>query len=282
MIQPGYYNKLAASFNLFVAHELEYYWTAYTNYSGQLYSTEDPNYSQYDILGSPFRQWVSDQSVIGAQIPSGIYQGTNFISRGTSGLSIDYNKGRVLSTGIMAGTAAYSLRDFNLYYTTLSEPDLLIENAFEVQPQINQATGALFWNQEPIPAIFIKNQYTENIPWAFGGTDLTDTTMTCIILSDSQYKLDACCGALADTVKKYFPLFPIESLPYNVLGDYKNPASGYNYNTLCNNYTGYLVYNNRVRVSKFTEENNKKINKIIYAALVDFELQFQRDPRRFG
>lgn len=283
MIQPGYYNKLAASFQLFIGHELEYYWQAYQNYSGTLYSTEDPNYSTYDVWASPFRQWVSDQSVQNAQIPSGVYQDGNFVARGTSGLAIDFNMGRVLvSGGLNSPTAAYSLREFNLYYTTLSEPELLIENSYQIQPQISQVTGGLFWNQQPVPAIFIKNNFTENVPWAFGGTDQSETSMSCIVLADSQYKLDACCGALADTARKYFPLFPVESLPYGVLGDYKNPTSGYNYNTLCSEYTGFLVYNSRVRVSKFTEQTNKQINKTIFAALIDFDLEFQRDPRRFG
>jgi hypothetical protein len=282
MIQPGYYNLLAASFGLFTAHELEYYWGSYTNYSGILYPTTAPQYSQYDIWASPFRQFVSDMSVTGATQISGVYQGSDFVARGTSGLAIDFNMARVLvsGSGLSNPTAAYAFRDFSIYYTTQSEPELLIENVYEVQPSITQITGALFWNQQTVPAIFIKNNFTENTPWAFGGTDLTKTTMTCIVLSDSQYKLDACCGALADTARKYFPLFPVESLPFGVLGDYKDPVSGYNYINLCNNYTGFLVFIDKVRVSKFSENNNKRIGKTIFAALVDFELQFARDPRR--
>ena len=45
---------------------------------------------------SPHKQWVFDESVEGAQIPSGIYNNGEFIERGDNGLILDFDDGRVI------------------------------------------------------------------------------------------------------------------------------------------------------------------------------------------
>lgn len=279
MIIPGYFNLLSASTRLFVENYLLYFQSAYDNYSGQLYSTTDPNYSNYQIWGSPFRQWVVDSSVTGAYIPSGVYQNGAFVPRGTSGLAIDYERGRVLCTGGLNNpTAAYAVKEFNCYFTHIDEADLLIDNAFLIKPKLQQNTGALFWNQEPVPAIYFKLQHSENVPWAFGGTDQSETIISAIVIADSPYKLDACCTALTDTARKYFPLLKLEELPFNILGDVKSGV--YNYVDLCQGKTD-LVMIERVKTSKFSESTNKQISQKCWVALVDFKLIDQREPRRY-
>ncbi len=299
-MNPGYFNQLQASFNLFLNHELAYYGDAYTNTSGLLYPTSDPNFSQFSIYGAPFRQFVSDSSVVNAVIPSGVYNGDDFVSslwdsaninwndftqiwNAISGnVAVDYERGRIISPVLLNNpTLAYALKTFNIYSTTLDEADLLIDRAFQIQPQIYQATGALNYNQEPIPAIYIKLNYGENVPFAFGGLDQSNTTINCIVLADSPYKLDACCTLLNDTARKYFPLFPIADLPFNVFGNMKNGLP-YNYNELVKGQNpSNFIEVKRVRTSKFTENVNKQINRSVWCALVDFELAGQRNPRQY-
>lgn len=277
---PGYYNLLSASCRLFVEHELLYYNQAYTNYSGQLYSTTDPNFSQYNIWGSAFRQWGVDASVTGMNQPSGVYQNNVFVSRGASGLAIDYERGRVLGNNLNNPTASFAVKNFNCYFTNLDEAEILIENSFQIQPQINQVTGALFWNQQPVPCIYFKLQGGTNVPFALGGLDQSQNTINLIVIADNPYSLDACCSALNDTARKYFPLIPADQLPFNVFGDVKSGI--YNYNILAagQNPTNFVLVD-KVKTSKFTESVNKQINKQVWVALVDMYLVSVRNPRRY-
>ncbi len=274
-MRPSYYDNLNASFNLFINNQLGYFAEAYTNYSGQLYETTDPNFSNFYIYGSPFRQWIADSSIPGAYVPSGI----NTISGFTTGVYIDYERGRVLSTEpLINPTAAYSIKQFSIYSTPLDEADLLIEQAFQLQSPIPQATGALFWNQETVPAIYVKLQGGDNVPWAFGGLDQSDTRFTCIVIADNPYSLDSCCSYLNDSARKYFTLLQPTDFPFNVYGALKSGT--YSYPETCRGKINAVMIDT-VKTSKFTEQVNKQINKEVWVGLVDFKVIFQRQPRQY-
>lgn len=279
-----YHQNLLPSFGLFIDHSLCAIGQAFTNYSGNLYlTTGDPNFAGYRIWGTPYRQFIADSSIANATIASGVYYNGNFIPNGTSGINIDYLRGRAISTGnssINQLSTAYSAKDFNIYFTQISEERLL----FELAPKLPQqskigipVTQPLDYLDQPYPAIWIRMDDSLNEPFALGGMDTTNTTIKTIILSDTDWKLDGSISIFEDSARKYFPVFTGSQFPFTYYG---NTKSGYNYNDLCSNANqSQLCYIERVRVKKFDERVNRLVGNQIGGAIVEWDVVSYRDPR---
>lgn len=272
---PSFLNSLSASFSLFLDNELTYFCSGYNNVvSGQLYQSFDPNFSQFNIWASPFRQFVADSSV--TTIPSGVFNNSQFIPRGISGLTIDFLRGRILYSGTLNDPILnYSIKQFPIYFSeVLDNPDFLIETAFVLQPTIFQATGALSPFSITAPCIFFNTDTQNNTAAAFGSLQNANDTINCYVIATSTFQLDAALGALCDTARKQFGLFATDDLPYTVLGDIK--SGYYNYNTL-NNRQIRSVFIDRVRVEKKEEAANKKLGRTVFGGRVRFDLIYQFD-----
>jgi hypothetical protein len=281
-MKQSYLHNLMPSFYLWLDHEMLYKGGAFLNYSGKLYNIIDPTFSQNTIYSSPWRQWVSDTSVSGAIVPSGIYANGNFIPRDTSGLGVDFIRGRAVfnnnvKTNINNLTVNTSFKEFNIYYTDEKDENLLFEKRYDPAPKVVRATGGLNWNDEPYPCIFYKNKTLENKPFAFGGEDRTESMIRCVILTENIYQLDGAISVMIDSARKVFPLITQDKLPYDINGDLKSGIS-YNYFDLVKNEKDF-VYIDKVTVSRMSETENKKMNSKLVAALVDFELSDIRTPR---
>jgi hypothetical protein len=281
-MKATYINNLMSSFYLWLDHEILARGEAFINYSGKLYNSPDPNFPNNSIYGGPFRQWVYDSSIPNVNIPSGISVNGNYVARNTNGLNIDFNKGRaILNNGVNSNnvTANYSFKEYNIYYTDEREEKLLFEKAYNITPKVSQVTGALGYLDTPYPCIFIKHRMGENIPFAFGGEDSTQTMIRCIALASNSFSLDGLISILSDSARKVFPVFGPQDFPFNYAGDFKS-GHNFNYKTLCaSQLHSSLVYIDRVTVSKLDEIDNAKINKKCVAALIDFELSDIRTPR---
>jgi hypothetical protein len=281
-MKATYTNNLMSSFYLWLDHEILSRGEAFINYSGELYPSSDPNFPNNKIYGSPFRQWVYDESIQNANIPSGIYSGNLFLPRGSNGLALDFNKGRVIfNNNFNSGNfiASYSFKEYNLYYTDEREERLLFEKAYNVTPRVDQVTGSLDYLDNPYPCIFIKHSVAENIPFAFGGEDSTETIIRCIALGANSFSLDGLISILSDSARKVFPVLKPEDFPFDYKGDFKSGES-FNYINMCSSQPVYnLVTIKKVTVSKLDEIDNNKINKKCVAALIDFELSDIRNPR---
>lgn len=282
-MKASYLNNLTSSFFLWLDHEILSRGEAFQNYTGKLYPTTDPNFNvTSSVYGSPFKQWVYDSSINGAIIPSGIYSNGTFIPRGQSGLAIHYNYGRAIFNNNIVNnnnlTAAYSLKEFNIYYTDEREEKLLFEKSNTITPRVTTVTGALNYIDLPYPCIFFKLKSNENKPFAFGGLDTSENLITCVVLAKDIFSLDSITSILADSARKVFPVFNSDVLPFNYLGDLKSGTS-FNYTNLCAQNRNNLVYIHRVSVSKFDEFTNLFVNKKCMAAVVDFELESIRQPR---
>jgi hypothetical protein len=281
-MKSTYITNLMSSFYLWLDHEILVRGEAFSSYSGELYSSSDPNFPANSVYGAPFRQWVYDSSVPNAHIPSGIFINENYLARGSSGLNIDFNKGRVIlnndinSTNI---TANYSFKEYNIYYTDEREEKLLFEKAYNITPKVTQVTSGLGYLDNPYPCIFIKHRMGENIPFAFGGEDSTQTMIRCIALGSNSFSLDGLISILSDSARKVFPVINPNDFPFNHFGDFKT-GNSFNYVNLCKNQPRYNLVNiDRVTVSKLDEIDNSKINKKCVAAIIDFELSDIRKPR---
>jgi len=280
-MKATYINNLMSSFYLWLDHEVLARGEAFINYSGKLYNAPDPNFSNMTVYGAPFRQWVYDSSIPNANIPSGVLINGSFVERGTSGLKIDFNKGRAILSGNASSnvTASYSLKEYNIYYTDEREEKLLFEKAYNITPKVTQVSSGLGYLDTPYPCIFIKHRIGENVPFAFGGEDTTQTMLRCIVLASNSFSLDGLISILSDSARKVFPVLSPNDFPFNYFGDFKT-GNAFNYINLCKNQSqSSLVYIDKVTVSKLDEIDNAKINKKCVAALIDFELSDVRNPR---
>ena len=78
---------------------------AHKTYTTKLYNYSDERLGGDKIVyGSPYKQWVYDQSITGATIPSGLTIDGSFLSTGTSGMQFDFDNGRVIfNSGVSSG-----------------------------------------------------------------------------------------------------------------------------------------------------------------------------------
>ena len=286
-MNPSYVTNLMSSFYLWIDHELANIGQGFTATSGQLYPAVDNSYAAYNVYSSPFRQWVSDNSIPNAIVPSGIYCDGNFLTR-ESGVIFNYNKGEVLLPPVLGKptnvSSQFSKKDFNLYYTDEREENLLFENAYELQSKFRDINDGLGGDDQPFPCIFIKNTSYQNVPYALGGQEQTKTTIRCIILSDNMYLMDGAISVMTDAVRKVFPLVSPTQLPYNYYGDFKS-GTQYQYPELASQASqqaSNLIYIDRVVVSRLDEIRNKHINLKVVAAMVDFDLWQARYPRIYN
>ena len=275
-----------SSFYLWLDHEIANIGQGFTPTSGKLFPVNDYNFQGYNAYSSPFRQWVSDSSISGASVPSGVFINGQYTPVDNTGVIINYNRGEVLVNSALpkptSVTASYSKKDFNIYYTDEKEENLLFEGAYSLAPKFRQAVSGLGPDDQPFPCIFLKNTSYENQPYALGGQDKTLTTIRAIILSDNMYLLDGVISVLTDTARKVFPVIDPTGLPYNYFGGFNNGATSYQYSQLTSVQNTNLAYINRVTVSRLDEIRNKHINLKVVAAMVDFELWQARYPRVYN
>lgn len=282
-MKASYLNNFTSSFFLWLDHELLSKGEAFLNYSGKLYASNDAYYDDTSsVYASPFKQWVYDSSITNAIVPSGVYVNNNFVSKGVSGLSLDFNRGRAIFDNNFVNTnnitANYSFKEFNIYYTDEKEEKLLFEKAYTLTPKVTMITGGLTVSENPYPCVFFKVKTNENIPFAFGGLDTTKNWVRCIVLAKDIFSLDSIVSVLNDSARKVFPVFEAKDLPFNYIGDLKSGV--YNYNNMCNaQQNNKLVFIKKVTCTKFEESENLYINKKTLAAFVDFEIESIRNPR---
>lgn len=279
---PQIINRIAPSFVYFLDHKMLKNGQAFVNVnSGSLSYKEDPNFYSKKIYASQYRQFVSDYSVGNVNIPSGIYINNTFISKNTSGLKIDYEMGRVMfdsnfSNNIQNMKCSFAYKEYNIYYNEGQDEEIIFDTQYQSRPyNISNENPSLEYNQVVYPAIFVKTQYTEQVPFAFGGTKELQMDLRAIYLADSQYLLDAGMSIASELVHKYFPVLHPKDMPFNVYGDYK--ANNFNYLNLCSMYsqTGSLMAMvDSVKISKFSNKANNIIGNGIYGGFADFSIKY--------
>lgn len=271
----------------FLDHEMLFKGSAYSNVSGSLYTSSDPDLKGCSLYASPYRQFVSDLSIVGANVPSGIYINNSYLAKGTSGLFIDYGMGRAgttSSTSFTNVTCSYAYKDYNVYYAESQDETLIFETKYPVRPDDfrgNTSNTPVTFDSTPYPAIFIKTQWGDNVPFAFGGQDESYVEFRCVFLADSAYLLDAGLSIATDSARKYFPLLFPSDMPFNRYGDLKD-GSNFNYKSLCAKYsaTGNLwPMIDSVKISKFAPSVNKVIGGNVFGGFADFMIKYVRSPR---
>jgi hypothetical protein len=275
-------NLIMSNMLLWMDHEISSRGQAYTNYSGDFYEVSSLVNGFY-TYGLPFKQIVADKSISGANVISGVYLNGVFTSPGTSGFSgINPNVGYAFFSsdpGTTGVSGAYSVKDFNIYLTSLAEEQLIFETKFEVNPKVTQNPTGIATSALTYPAIFLKNNGGQNKPFALGGQDETIFQVRAIVMADNLFSLDAVCAILRDTARKNIPLISQNNMPFDNYGIIKN--NNYNYNSLISNiYYPNLIYIKSVNVSKIIPFRYEyaNVNPEIFSAFVDFELSDIRYP----
>lgn len=279
---PQIINRIAPSFIYFLDHQTLKVGQAFVNInSGSLFSKQDPNFPNKSVYASQYRQFVADNSVANANIPSGVFVNNSLVLKNTSGLKIDYEMGRAIfdnavSSNIQNIKCSYAYKEFNTYYNEGQDEQIIFDSKYQVRPyDVNGNNPPLEYDQITYPAIFVKTQYSERLPFAFGGTKELQIDLRAIYLADSQYLLDAGISIASEMVHMYFPILYPKDMPFNIYGDYKD--SNFNYLNLCSFYsqTGSLMaIVDSVKISKFATSANKLIGNNVYGAFADFTVKY--------
>ena len=283
-----YENKVMSSLLLFIDHEVTQKGDAYTDHQSNFFKI-DSLFSDYYVYASPFKQLVSDASITGSSTPNlltGVYvDGDGPIGPGTSGLhSINSMQGQAYFTGttdpmdVKTVSGRYSVKDFNVFLTSLPEEQLLIETKLVLNPKTSdiKVTTGIDSSAQTYPAIFLKDNGGTNEEFALGGVDNTIINARAIVLADSLFNLDAVCGILKDSTRKNLSIIEQTDLNLNALGGYTGVT--YNYTGVA---TGDYCYIDDVRVSKNVANRGdfQNLNPNVFSAFVDFELHNYRMPR---
>jgi hypothetical protein len=300
---PQFQHEATTSFALWLDHYLVYNAEAYSNKQGDFYYMPDdrlPVYPDDPVNGlisynSEYKQWVYDSDASEAEIPSGVYIDTgdgnyNFCERGQSGLSLDFENGRVLLSGSFFPQTYDSLnikgdfavKDINIYLADDTEENLVIQNKYNVNsrttPDLGKGTG-LSPYQHVAPAAFVSMERTNNTPFAFGGEDLTHLYYRVIFFAENLYQLDGALSLCADAFNRGVTNLGYDEYPLNEYGDLKTGQFSYTEAVSNCNNQGAIMFIDDVRASKISDRLSKTTNPELYLGFVDFEVNQARFPR---
>ena len=266
-------NTLYSSFFLW-AENLLAQQDNYTNVNSLLYSINDDRLKGKSVYGSPYRSWIYDSSITNAQIPSGVYSNGNFIPRGQSGLRLDFNNGRVIFSGgvNIPVSGQFSPKEFNLYATTKSDQELIFQQRIDFASQFPQFPSGIPSDKVIAPAIFIRFGNFETDSFALGGEYLDKLIARAVVLSDSNFSLEAVGNIFVNQKENNFLVF--NQTPFDEYGDLK---SGYfNYEDCLNQYYDpmKLAYISDVDFTKFQPPNPS--NPDLRIGFVDFVISLTR------
>ena len=273
-------HKLTTSFSLWFDNFLLTKGEAFSNKTGQLFYYSDPRLdTRYKAYGSPYKQWVTDSSIAGATIPTGV----SVVGAGTSGrddgVVFDFDNGRALFSGentSMTVTGEFAVKDFNVYLTNDTEDDLIVENKYVINSRLPSAEdGAIAPYDDVVPAIFLSVAQSENEAFALGGMQTTKVQAKAVILAEDTYQLDGVLSIFMDSVDEVISSIPMSGYPINELGDLKDDT--FNYTTTAENYnneTKFCV--EKVRTSKLTDRTRNVLANELYVGFIDFDIEQQR------
>lgn len=273
-MQPQFSQITVVSFIPFLDNMLLQKGQAFTNYTSQLFYQPDPQLGPGLVAyASPFKQWVFDSGVSGASIYDTVQTSIGPISRGQSGMMIDYNNGRVIFNSAVGTnltvSGTYAFKDLNVYVPNQTQERTIFSNHYYLNSRFNnQATGAVPAYSFVTPAIFVTDANENNPPWALGGLYNTTFTISLNVLAENQTQLKGALSLIADLKDTAFPQLPISAWPLNEYGDYKG-GSGYNYQTIIAQYgnPGNLYMIDNVKTTVVSDY--AKIDEAMWLGIAD-------------
>ena len=278
-MKAQFQHNLTSSFFMWFDNFLLTKGEAYTNKTGEFFYYDDTLVdSDYTVFGSPYKQWVSDSSIDGATVPTGVYVNGNLSGR-ADGIVLDFDNGRALAAGVSSTdtvSGSFAVKDFNIYFTNDTEDDLIIENKYVVNSRVPSGPYTYITPYDDVaPAIFLAASTLENKPFALGGMIDTVVLMKAVVISDDPYKLDGALSIFGDSVNEVIEPIPMSGFPYTELGDLKGDS--YNYTGVKEGYAGETPYFiDKVRTSKLSDRARKAVANELYIGFIDFDVQQHR------
>jgi hypothetical protein len=285
---PQFQHQLTSSFMMWFDNYLLTKGQAFTNLTGVFYNYEDERIpSVYKVFGSPYKQWVSDYSVSGATVPSGVFVNGVFkgrptgVSNTTSANILDFDNGRALLSGVLASstvTGSFAVKDFNIYYTNETEEDLILDRKKSSNESIgtNESFTYVAPYDQMVPAIYINNSSIQNEPFAFGGTNQTNTNINAVVITKDPYNLDGVLSIFADSFNQSIVNIPFEESAYTEYGDLK--SGFYNYQVLKTKYINQQkFFVDKVVTSKLNDKERKSLLNDLYVGFIDFDISIIRN-----
>jgi len=286
---PQFQHQLTSSFMMWFDNYLLTKGQAFTNTTGVFYNYTDERIpSVYKVFGSSYKQWVSDYSVNGATVPSGVFVNGVFkgrptgASNTTSSNILDFDNGRALLSGVLASstvTGSFAVKDFNIYYTNETEEDLILDRKKSSNESVgtNESFTYVAPYDQMVPAIYINNSSIQNEPFAFGGTNQTNTNINAVVITKDPYNLDGVLSIFADSFNQSIVNISFEESAYTEYGDLK--SGFYNYQTLKTKYINQQkFFIDKVVTSKLNDKERKSLLNDLYVGFIDFDISIIRNP----
>lgn len=258
-------HKICDSFVEWFDHTLLSEAEAFVNVSTPVFDMPSGILNGMTGYSAPFYQWVYDQSISGANIPTASGLGVSYV---------DYVNGRVFGTK-PSGNINYSIKEFNIYMTTKPIQRLVFEDRPKLRPNpINYQMTGLEPNNIVAPCIFIRPEHQDVVPLAFGGSITKKYFFNSLIYSDDEFKLHAVASVFMDKLFSYIPI--LETSPLNYFGDYKN--GGFNYETEVANLSqsNFLLRINKVNYYPIERDSISKIHPNFFLGRLFFELHHDK------
>ena len=277
-----YQHVLLNSFYLWFDNFLTKKGSAYKNYRTDLYHYTDERVQNKVVFGSPYKQWVYDKNITDAVVNPLISGDSGAIAEGTSGLTFDFDNGRILfdsdfNTGNNI-SGNFTVKDFNVYIANQTEETMITEGKYKTNSRYGRTLTYVPPYDQATPAAFLSLGATTNEPFAFGGIDNTITDITAVIFAENIYQLDGALSVMADSAESVFGNIPFTGSPLTEYGDVKSEYStGYDYANVASDGDYYMI--NKVNVSKVSDSSNKTIPVDLFVGFVDFEVYKYRMPR---
>lgn len=263
----------------------------YTNATTRFYYQPDSRIAGYNAYSAPFRSFVWDSGVSGSTIINSVnvYQSDSggngatgspiTISRGQSGMMVDFVNGRILFSGSSVGTSAivsgsYSFKDFNVYFANQGAEKMVFSDKYYLNSRFARPeTGIPAAHDMVTPCIFVTNPRTSNSIRGFGGEQDTQTIVTLYVMAETQGHLENALSLLASSRDLTFPQLPASAWPLNLYGDYK---SGYSYPQLRDSYASAPKYTIvGARSSKVSD--SAVVDESVFVGQVDLTLHMARN-----
>lgn len=272
---PQFENLVYSSFRYTIDNQLLSTGNAFFNFTGNLYPVTGYAYG-FNAYACPFRQLVSDTSIVGANIMSGVWINGVFSVPGQNGIqSINIEEGVVYFNQGYNPTnvsGSFAIKDFSVYLTNEPEGKILFESKYFARPIAPQAfVSGLVPNLKTFPVIYLKVMGGTDLPFAFGGIKNRRTHIRAIVLGDNQFNTDAACSIMRRMVHKYFKIIDTTSLGLDALGGYT--GVNYNYQNAITGANLNQSYIESVKVTQFMEARQlNEMNPSLFPAFVDFNL----------
>ena len=274
-------HKIVQSFVEFIDYKILQKGVAFSNVSSEFYLNTGVRNTAVNAYHSPYKRFIYNSDI--ASAISGFSGDGVAYSTGTSGFSVDFLNGRILTPSNVSFSrisGSYSAPDIYTKYTTKSEANILLDTKYVSNKNLlTQSATGIDENTEVYPIIYLQYSPNENEPRALGGMDKTQTKFTAYVVADSPFLLDGVLSILRDTNHLCFGVLAESEFPLNISGDLKN--SNYSYTGTANVKSWpNTAHIERVRASKVSLDINSQMGQKVFIGIADFDISQSRYPRQ--